>query len=1001
MRASAADRIRWMAIVSVALAMSVTAGCLWAGGARAAFGVKSFDVQIAAKAPAAGDEADLAASGGSFRQAAGHPYSVVTHIEWNNHPLISNDQTYAGNPTPDADIKNTDVDLPAGLVGNPGAVPRCTSQQLSGKVVAIVNNYSECPSDSQVGIVRVRLTNGEFIKPLFNMVSPIGLAGRFGFNIAKTLVFFDASLNAKREYRITVGSHETLQAVRAYAADVTFWGVPAAAGHDGERCNSNSSMDGTASRAICTGTANEGPSHLFSPHAAGVAPTAFLTMPTSCPAPGVGEHWDLRTDSWSEPGIFSEARVTNHMAPYAPDVSAPGNEAGMEGCFRVPFDPDLTIQPSQKRAGSSTGLAVQLTVPSDGLLNPAGIAQSHLKKAVVTLPEGVTINPSSAEGLGICTPAQYEQASVDEPGCPSTAKVGTVAIRTPVLDEQLAGEVFVAQSDDPRTTTDGAENPFDSLLAIYLVIRNHDRGVLVKLAGKVEPDPETGQLVTTFEDLPQQPFESFEFHFREGPRAPLITPRTCGTYTTVGEFTPWSDPGDVATTYSTFEIDHGPNGGPCPSAGVPPFNPGFSAGTLNNNAGSYSPFLMRLTRQDSEQDMTKFSAILPPGVAAKIAGVSKCSNAALAVAAEKTGTEERESPSCPPNSKIGSILAGAGVGSTLVYVPGRLYLAGPYNGAPLSAVAITPAVAGPFDVGTVIVREALTLDPKTAEVRVDGDRSDPIPHILAGIPLAVRDLRVSVDRPDFTINPTSCDPSQVGATLFGSFLDVLSPHDDVPVGLSSRFQAASCLNLGFKPRLSLKLTGASKRGGFPGLRAELKPRPGDANLEQAVVTLPKSAFLEQGHIRTICTRVQFAAKSCPPASIYGHVRAWTPLLDQPLEGPVYLRSSSHKLPDLVLALKGIVEIEAVGRIDSIGGRIRSSFEDIPDAPISKVILTMQGAKKGLIVNSRNLCRARGKAKAQLDGQNGKAHDFKPTVKSSCRKSRRHAAKRPDRKPKQR
>jgi hypothetical protein len=324
----------------------------------------------------------------------------------------------------------------------------------------------------------------------------------------------------------------------------------------------------------------------------------------------------------------------------------------------------------------------------------------------------------------------------------------------------------------------------------------------------------------------------------------------------------------------------------------------------------------------------------------------------------------------------------------LTYVPGSLYLAGPYHGAPLSVVSITPAVAGPFDVGTVVVREALSLDPRTGEVHVDGDRSDPIPHILQGIPLKLRDLRVYVDRPGFTLNPTSCDPSAVRATLFGSYADVLSPADDVPVGLSARYQVANCASLGFKPRLALKLKGGTKRGAHPALTALLRPRPGDANLAAALVTLPHSAFLDQAHIRTVCTRVQYAANGgngggCPAGSVYGHVRAFTPLLDEPLEGPAYLRSSNHKLPDLVFALHGVVDIEAVGRIDSVKGGIRASFEGIPDAPISKAVIEMQGGRKGLIVNSRNLCAAKNRANVRLTGHNGKVHDFNPLLKAEC------------------
>jgi hypothetical protein len=370
-------------------------------------------------------------------------------------------------------------------------------------------------------------------------------------------------------------------------------------------------------------------------------------------------------------------------------------------------------------------------------------------------------------------------------------------------------------------------------------------------------------------------------------------------------------------------------------------------------------------------------------VVAKIAGTDKCSDQAIEAAKRKTGKEELSSPSCPANSQVGRILAGAGVGSVLTYVPGKLYLAGPFAGAPLSVVAITSAVAGPFDVGTVVNRQALTLNPVTGQVNVDGERSDPIPHILRGIPLKIRDVRIYVDRPDFTINPTSCKRFEVAASLWGSFLEPLNPADDVPVALSTPYQAANCLNLGFKPRLSLKLKGGAKRGGHPGLRAVLKTRPRDANVGGARVTLPNSAFLDQSHIRTVCTRVQYAADNCPKAAIYGYAKAFTPLLEEPLQGPVYMRSSNNKLPDLVAALSGFVEIELVGRIDSVKGGIRASFDQVPDAPASKFILEMQGGKKGLIVNSRNLCRGTGRAKARFVGQNGKVHAFRPVLKPQC------------------
>ena len=463
----------------------------------------------------------------------------------------------------------------------------------------------------------------------------------------------------------------------------------------------------------------------------------------------------------------------------------------------------------------------------------------------------------------------------------------------------------------------------------------------------------------------------------------------------VAKFTPWSAqdpnnpaPNEVVTRTSTFTVQRGVDGGACPSGGVPPFSPGFEAGSINNDAGSHTEFDMRLIRQDGEQDMTRFSAVLPPGVLGKLAGLSKCPVSAVAIAKQKSATEELASPSCPESSLIGHSLAGAGVGSVLTYVGGKIYLGGPLKGAPLSVIAITPAKAGPFDVGTVVVQEALTLNPKTAEVEVDGAASDPIPHILAGIPLKLRDLRIYVDRENFILNPTSCEESSARATLFGSFLDVFNPADDKPVDLSARFQAANCANLGFRPRLALNLRGGTKRGDFPALTATYRPRPGDANLKGLVVRLPRSAFLEQGHLNNICTRVQYAADACPKASRYGYIKAFTPLLDEPLQGPVYLRSSDHKLPDLVFDLHGLVDVEVATRIDSVRGGIRARVEESPDAPLSKVVLRMQGAQKGLIVNSRNLCAAKNRAKATFTAQNGRVARLAPEMKPQCGKARK-------------
>jgi hypothetical protein len=569
-----------------------------------------------------------------------------------------------------------------------------------------------------------------------------------------------------------------------------------------------------------------------------------------------------------------------------------------------------------------------------------------------------------------------------------------------VLGEPLNGSLFLARPDDADTSVPGAENPFDSLLAVYVVARSPERGIIVKVPGRVDADGRTGRITTTFDDLPQQPFSHFELHFREGARAPLVTPSACGTYTTEADFVPWSasDPdnpllSEIRHTTSSFQVTRGVGGGPCPTGGVPPFKPGLSAGTINNAAGRYSPFNIRLSRNDGEQEFTHFSIKLPPGVTGKLAGIPFCSDAAIAAAKLRTGTQELANPSCPAASLVGRTLVGAGVGSVLTYVPGKVYLAGPYNGSALSIVAITSAKVGPFDVGTVVIREALKINPETAEVFIDATGSDPIPHIIEGIPVHARDIRAYVDRPDFVLNPTNCKRTSTASTVLGSGLDFASAADDNPLTVTSPFQAADCAALGFKPKLALNLKGGTKRGDNPALRAVLRPRAGDANSARVSVQLPHSEFLDQSHIRTVCTRVQFNADAgngaqCPAGSVYGHARAFTPLLDQPLEGPVFLRSSEHPLPDLVLALHGLIDFNAVGRIDSVDGGIRNTFDFVPDAPITKVVLTMQGGKKGLLENSTNLCKGKHRAIAKFSGQNGKLHSVNPVLKAKCPKGKK-------------
>jgi hypothetical protein len=938
------------------------------------------------------DGALTAPGGQNFTQAGGAPAAFSTTVDFNTviHP-------HFGQPWPAEPVKDVDVDLPAGFLGNPRGPATCTMNQLvpagEGAEAPL------CPSASQVGVADVSFgPANDFLAhfpgvPVFNVTPAPGSSARFGFQVLAVVVVFEADLRPG-DSGISVHFPNISEGMPMTQTRLTFWGIPGDHSHDAERA-----CPGKI-RPAAGGPSTSNPGQFGQPACGGnFSQVPFLRLPTSCTPAGHGLPFSLRADSWFHIGDFKQASFETHGPPDAttePDPALWGDPEGTTECDSVPVKGSLQARTTALDTDTPSGLQVKVSVPNLGLENPGAISTSDVKAVKVTLPDGVTVNPSQAEGLGVCTPAQYASTELSfEPdpskGCPSDSKIGTVEVRTPLLEETIPGDVYIAAPHD---------NPFDSLLALYVVMQEPQRGVQIKLAAKVETDKRTGQITTTFNDLPQLPFSSFDFKFREGARAPLVTPPACGTYITEAEFTPWSDPSHKITSKSSFQITRGIGGGPCPSGGLPPFKPGLVAGSINNNAGSYSPFNLRLFRNDGEQEITNFSIKLPPGVTGKLAGVPFCSDAAIAAAKDRTGAEEIASPSCPKASEVGRTLVGAGVGSVLAYAPGKIYLAGSYHGSPLSIAAITAAKVGPFDLGTVVVREALRINPETAEVFIDATGSDPIPHIIDGVTVHLRDIRAYVDKPDFTLNPTDCDATSTASTVLGSGLDFASLTDDQPVTVTTRYQAANCARLGFKPKLALRLIGPTHRSAHPKLRATLRARRGDANIGRAAVTLPATEYLESAHIQTICTRVQYAADACPAKSVYGYAKAWTPLLDKPLEGPVYLRSSSHRLPDLVASLDGEIHIDLDGRIDSVGSgtsrRIRNVFEAVPDAPVSKFILTMQGGRKGLLVNNSELCRAKPRMSVKFTGQNGKVSESNPLVKADCGKGgKKSKSRRPD------
>jgi hypothetical protein len=889
-------------------------------------------------------------------QAGSHPFQLTTGIAL-NEKLVEPEGGISGKgilPSPVDLPKDFQVRLPPGLVGNVTSLPQCTEAEFTHEV----GFENLCPPDSAIGVAEVDILEptivpfyeppdsfgtGTATVPVFNLVPATGEPARFGFDAYLNQVTLDTSVRTGEDYGVVTSVPNITQASSLLSSQLTLWGAPGDSRHDQSR----------GWQCLATQGARQGE---CVPQNQSQAPL-FLRLPTSCSEP---QRSNLLADPWANPGKFAE---TSAATP------------PLTGCNQLEFEPTIEARPTTTVADSPAGLRVDLHLPQPE--SAEGLAEADLKDAKVVLPKGLALNPSAANGLAACSSVQVELHGPNPANCPGAAKIGTVEVDTPLIDHPLQGGVYLAKQGD---------NPFGSLLAIYIAVNDPQTGVVVKLAGHVEPDPQTGQLTTTFSENPQLPFEDFKLDFFEGANAPLSTPVTCGNFTTTSDLTPWSTPeGADATPSDSFEVGQGANNGPCPaSESVQPNKPAFTAGTLTPKAGAYSPFILHLARADGSQRISAVDATLPPGLTGKLAGVAECSDAQLAAAKGREalgqGAAEIARPSCPLASEVGTVSVGAGSGPDPYYVQGHAYLAGPYKGAPLSLAIITPAVAGPFDLGSVVVRTALYVNPETTQIHAV---SDPIPTILDGIPLDVRSITLNMNRPQFTLNPTSCDKMVITGTSTSAL--------GQPASLTSPFQVGECAKLGFKPKLSIDLKGATKRAKNPALTATVTyPKGSYANIASAQVALPHSEFLDQAHIKTICTRVQFAEGStpgekCPPGSIYGHARATTPLLDQPLEGPVYLRSSSHPLPDLVAALNGQIDVDLDGRIDSVHGGIRNTFEVVPDAPVSKFTLEMQGGKKGLLVNSTDLCKSTNKATVELDAQNGKVDDFNPVVTNSCKK----------------
>ncbi|HEX4463285.1 MAG TPA: hypothetical protein VH042_01440 [Solirubrobacterales bacterium] len=822
------------------------------------------------------------------------------------------------------------IAMPAGLTGNPNAVSSCSMLQLMSTDVETPGNEGSCPQDSQVGVTEVILFNQEggaqsLIEPIFNMEPPGGgdVVARLGFYAKFFPTLINLRVRSESDYGLTASLEGVGSLIPLLSATTTIWGVPADESHDPLRITSYEALH--CGGSPCTAP-NEEPRH------SGLVPAPFLSNPTQC---GVPQRFGLTAISYLDPSLSA-----------AQEVQLPG----LTGCEKIGFSPSFSATPTSSQADSPTGLDVELGIPQDETAK--GRSTSQLRDAKVVLPRGMTIAADAADGLQGCTAEQAGYKSTTTASCPAAAKIGSAEIDVPALAHPIEGAVY------QRTPEPG------HLFRIWLVA--DELGVHIALPGEIELDPRTGQVTSLFLETPRDPVRDFKLHFKSGPRAPLATPSSCGTYFTHYELSPWSGTAP-ASGDASMAIDAGCDTGH--------FEPRLSAGSIDSSAGSYSPFVTELTRRSGEQNIAGLGVALPRGVLAKAAGVVHCEGAAAEIG------------NCPAGSQVGTIEVASGPGSNPLWIPqvGKaptaVYLSGPYQGSPYGLVFKVPAQAGPFDLGTVVVRAGIDVDPESAQVSV---RSNPLPQFLEGVPVSYRTIEVDIDRDRFALNPTNCSQKQTEAHLTSA--------QGAAATATSPYRVLGCGELGFKPKLALKLGGSTRRGGNPALTATLTTRAGDANIARAQVALPRSEFLDQSHIQTICTRVQFAADACPAASVYGRAKAWTPLLDHPLAGPVYLRSSKHTLPDLVADLRGDIEVVLDGRIDSIKGEIRSTFEAVPDAPVTKFVLAMRGGKRSLLENSTDLCAATHRADAAFTGQNGKRTNLHPSLRIACKREARKQRK---------
>jgi hypothetical protein len=915
--------LKWIGLIIAVIVLSLSVSAQ-ARAAGSGFGISNYEMLPTNE------------NGSLDTQAGSHPFALTTNIELNKEP---------GGVGPAALVKDLRFMLPPGLVGNVNAVPQCTETQFKTYIGGFANL---CPEDTAIGTTFVTVTfNGSlltFERPVFNLAPSLGEPARFAFEIFGSTIYLDTSLRTGGDYGVTVDVNNISQVLGFVSDKLTFWGVPGDPRHDSQRgwsCLLGPSVEA----GPCVPQEDQ-------------SPVAFLTLPTSCAAPF---STSVSADPWEEPGVFTEPTGYVLHETGGPSLS-------LAGCNRLPFSPSVKVTPDGQAGSSPSGLTIDEHVPQETTLFPSGLGESAIKGLSVVLPEGLGLNPSAADGLQACSLAQIGLESGEASSCPEASKVATVRIKTPLLPNALEGAAYLGAQD---------ANPFGSLVALYIDAYDPVSGLRGKAAGEVLEDPVTGQLSAHFEAdpvlqddprfarepeadyLPEVPLEDVELHFFGGDRAPFATPGLCGTYTTRGTFRPWS--GNSQTESSTnFDIVSGPNGSAC--ANPLPFNPSLTAGTTSIQAGGFTPFTMTVSRGDGQQSIRAFQLHMPRGLSGLLNGVKLC------------GEAEADAGACGPESLIGETTVSVGVGGDPYSVTGgKVYITGPYDGAPFGVSVVVRAKAGPYDLGNVIVRGTIAVDPITAALTVTVDGSGPykIPTILDGIPLQIRHINFTTTRPGFTFNPTDCDAMSVTGSM--------SSTEGATAGLSVPFQVTNCAVLGFKPGFKVSTSGSTSRARGASLSVKLTyPKAAfgsQANIRSVKVDLPKQLPSRLTTLQKACAASQFQANpaGCPAASVVGHATAITPLIPVPLTGPAYFVSyGGAKFPELVIVLQGYgVTLNLHGEtFISKAGITSSTFHTIPDAPVGSFELTLpQGPFSALAANG-NLCKGKLLMPTAFVAQNG-------------------------------